>query len=69
MKRILVTGGDDRFSNELKNINTNFKFIYLNKKQLNIYKKLLISLCSIGRVVYFVYFLNQYDIYLSAKKP
>ena len=34
MKRILVAGGDDRFSNELKNIKTNFKFIYLDKKTI-----------------------------------
>ena len=36
MKKILVTGGDGRFANELKQIKTNLNFIYLNKKQLNI---------------------------------
>ena len=36
MKKILVTGGDGRFANELKKIKTRFKFIFLNKKQLNI---------------------------------
>ena len=36
MKKILVTGGDGRFSSEFKKIKTRFKFIYLNKKQLNI---------------------------------
>ena len=36
MKKILVTGGDSRFSAELKKINTSYKFVYKNKKQLNI---------------------------------
>jgi dTDP-4-dehydrorhamnose reductase len=36
MKKILVTGGSGRFSSELKKIPTNFKFIYFNKKKLNI---------------------------------
>jgi dTDP-4-dehydrorhamnose reductase len=36
MKKILVTGGDGRFANELKKIQTNFQFIFLNKKQLDI---------------------------------
>jgi dTDP-4-dehydrorhamnose reductase len=36
MERILVTGGDGRFANELKKIKTNFKFIYLNRKKLDI---------------------------------
>ena len=36
MKRILVTGGDGRFANELKKVKTNFQFTYLSKKQINI---------------------------------
>jgi dTDP-4-dehydrorhamnose reductase len=36
MKKILVTGGDGRFASELKKIKTKIKFVYLNKKQLNI---------------------------------
>ena len=36
MKKILVTGGYGRFANELKKSKTNIKFIYLNKKELNI---------------------------------
>ena len=39
MKKILVTGGDGRFATELKKIKTNYKFIYLNKKQLDILKE------------------------------
>ena len=35
-KRIIVTGGEGRFANELKNIKSNHKFIFRNKKQLNI---------------------------------
>ena len=36
MKKILVTGGDGRFAKELKKIKNNFKFIFKNKKQMNI---------------------------------
>ena len=36
MKKILVTGGEGRFANELKKIKTHVKFIFLKKKQLNI---------------------------------
>ena len=36
MKKILVTGGNGRFATELKKIKTTHKFIYRNKKQLNI---------------------------------
>jgi dTDP-4-dehydrorhamnose reductase len=36
MKKILVTGGNGRFASELKKARTKFKFIFLNKKQLNI---------------------------------
>ena len=36
MKKILVTGGNGRFSNELKKIKSNYKFEFRNKKQLNI---------------------------------
>ena len=39
MKKILVTGGDGRFANELKKIETKYKFIYLNKRQLDILKE------------------------------
>ena len=43
MKKILVTGGDSRFSTELKKINTSYKFVYKNKKQLNILNNLSIK--------------------------
>ena len=36
MKKILVTGGDGRFAKVLKNHKNKFKFIFRNKKQLNI---------------------------------
>ena len=36
MKKILVTGGNGRFANELKKIKSNYKFEFRNKKQLNI---------------------------------
>ena len=36
MKRILVTGGEVRFAKVLKNKKSKFKFIFRNKKQLNI---------------------------------
>jgi len=36
MKKILVTGGKGRFAKELKKIKTNIKFIYLEKKELDI---------------------------------
>ena len=36
MLKILVSGGNGRFAGELKKIKTNYKFIFRNKKQLNI---------------------------------
>ena len=36
MIKILVTGGDGRFANILKNFKTIYKFIFRNKKQFNI---------------------------------
>ena len=39
MKKILVTGGDGRFANELKKIETKYKFVYLNKRQLDVLKE------------------------------
>ena len=36
MKKILVTGGNGRFANELKKIKSAYKFFFKNKKQLNI---------------------------------
>ena len=42
MKRILVTGGNGRFAQVLKNKKSNFKFIFRNKKQLNILSKISI---------------------------
>lgn len=36
MTKILVTGSDSRFGKILKNIKSNQKFIYRNKKQLNV---------------------------------
>jgi dTDP-4-dehydrorhamnose reductase len=35
-KKILVTGGDGRFAQELKKIKSRYKFIFRSKKQLNI---------------------------------
>jgi len=46
MEKIIVTGGDGRFAAELKKIKKNIKFIYLNKKQLNI-----LSIDSINKVI------------------
>ena len=42
MKKILVTGGNGRFAQVLKNKKSNFKFIFRNKKQLNILSKISI---------------------------
>ena len=39
MKKILVTGGNGRFATELKKIKTKYKFIYLDKKQLDVLKE------------------------------
>ena len=39
MKKILVTGGNGRFATELKKIKTKYKFVYLNKKQLDVLKE------------------------------
>ena len=36
LKKIIVTGGNSRFGHELKNFKSRYKFIYRNKKQLNI---------------------------------
>ena len=36
MKKILVTGGDGRFADAIKRNISKYKFIFLNKKQLNI---------------------------------
>ena len=36
LKKIIVTGGDSRFANELKKIKNKYKFIFRNKKQFNI---------------------------------
>ena len=36
IKKIIVTGGDGRFANELKKIKSKYNFIFKNKKQLNI---------------------------------
>lgn len=36
MKKILITGGNGRFANVLKKIKSRYKFIFRNKKQLNI---------------------------------
>ena len=38
MTKILVTGGEGRFADELKKIKTNYNFIFLNKKKLDICK-------------------------------
>ena len=39
MKKILVTGGNGRFANVLKKIGTKYKFVYLNKRQLDVLKE------------------------------
>ena len=46
MSKILVTGGDGRFATELKKFNKKNKFIFLNKKELNIlnYKSIVNSI-------------------------
>ena len=36
MKKILVTGGNGRFAQELRKINSRYNFIFRNKKELNI---------------------------------
>ena len=36
VKKIIVTGGNGRFAQELKRTKSKFKFIFRNKKQLNI---------------------------------
>jgi dTDP-4-dehydrorhamnose reductase len=36
VKKIIVTGGNGRFAQELKKIKSRYKFIFRNKKQLNI---------------------------------
>ena len=36
LKKIIVTGGEGRFAQELKKIKSNNKFIFKNKNQLNI---------------------------------
>ena len=36
MVKILVSGGNGRFASELKKINSKYKFVFRNKKQLNI---------------------------------
>ena len=43
-KKIIVTGGNGRFAQELRKINSKFNFIFRNKKQLNI-----LSLSSIKK--------------------
>ena len=35
-KKIIVTGGNGRFAKELRKVKSNYKFIFRNKKQLNI---------------------------------
>lgn len=39
LKKIIVTGGDSRFAQELKKIKSNYNLIFRNKKQLNILSK------------------------------
>jgi len=42
MKRILVTGGEGRFAKVLRNTKSKYKFIFRNKKQLNILSEIFI---------------------------
>ena len=39
MKKILVTGGNGRFAQELKKVESKYKFIFRSKSQLNILSK------------------------------
>tara|TARA_B100001057_G_scaffold167917_1_gene168656 strand:+ start:266 stop:961 length:696 start_codon:yes stop_codon:yes gene_type:complete len=49
LKKIIVTGGNGRFAQELKKIKSRYKFIFRNKKQLNI-----LSITSIKKnLIYF----------------
>ena len=43
MKKILVTGGEGRFAKVLKNKKSKYKFIFRNKKQLNILSNISIK--------------------------
>ena len=40
LKKIVVTGGDGRFAQALKKTKSKYKFIFRNKKQLNILSKI-----------------------------
>ena len=42
-KKIIITGGDGRFANVLKKINSGLSFVYPNKKELNILDFIIIS--------------------------
>ena len=42
-KKIIVTGGNGRFAQELKKINSKYKFIFRSKKQLNILSSISIK--------------------------
>ena len=46
MKKILVTGGDGRFANELKKTRSKFNFVFLNRKKLDVsnYKSIIKSI-------------------------
>ncbi len=49
LKKIIVTGGNGRFAQELKKIKSRYKFVFRNKKQLNI-----LSITSIKKnLIYF----------------
>ena len=36
LKKIIVTGGEGRFAKELKKMKSKYKFIFRNKKELNV---------------------------------
>ena len=59
MKKILVTGGNGRFANELKKIKSAYKFFFKNKKQLNILSPKSIEF-NIGRYKPNIIFINNY---------
>ena len=56
LKKIIVTGGDSRFANELKKIKSKYKFIFRNKKQFNILsiKSIQNNLKILNQIVCFI---------------
>ena len=61
MKKILITGGDGRFANELKKFRTVFKMIFLSKRELNISSSKSIKkiLKNLNRIMFFIQLVYQ----------